>query len=56
MDMLYHFSQGNSIQETAEIAHLSKHTVVSHRRRMMEKTNSKSITELLAYARKLNII
>lgn len=56
MDMLYHFSQGNSIQETAEKAHLSKHTVVSHRRRMMEKTNSKSITELLAYARKLNII
>lgn len=56
MDMLYHFSQGLSIQETAEKAHLSKHTVVAHRRRMMEKANSKSITELLAYARRLKLI
>lgn len=56
MDMLLYFSQGSSIQETAEKAHLSKHTVAAHRRRMMEKTNSRSITELLAYARRLNLI
>ncbi|WP_025764070.1 response regulator transcription factor [Dyadobacter tibetensis] len=56
IEMLIYFNQGYSIAETAEKAHLSKHTIVAHRRRMMEKSGCKSIGELLAYARKRAII
>lgn len=56
MDMLYHFNEGLSIHGTTKKAYLSKHTVVTRQRKMMEKSNCKSITELLAYARKLKII
>ncbi|MFB2119291.1 hypothetical protein [Parapedobacter sp. 2B3] len=37
-------------------SYLSKHTIVSHRRNMMTKSGSKSITELLAYARKQRLL
>jgi len=49
--MLRHFDQGLSIDETAQKTNLSRHTIVAHRRNMMRKTNTNSITELLAYAR-----
>lgn len=52
IEMLHYFNRGMSIAETADKTNLSKHTIVAHRRNMMQKTNSKSITELLAYARK----
>ena len=41
---------------TAEKFFLSKHTVVSHRRKMMKKTNTNTITELLSYVRKTGLI
>jgi len=54
--ILQHFAQGLSIAETAEKTILSKHTIVAHRRKMMAKVHCKSITELLAYARKTGLI
>ena len=51
LEMLHYFAQGLSIIETANKTHLSKHTIVAHRRKMMTKANVNSITELLAYAR-----
>ncbi len=55
IDILQYFAQGLSIAETAESTFLSKHTIIAHRRNMMEKANCKSITELLAYARRKNL-
>lgn len=51
LEILQYFAQGLSIALTAEKAHLSKHTIVSHRRKMMAKVDVNSITELLLYAR-----
>lgn len=56
LEMLRYFAQGLSVIETANRTHLSKHTVVSHRRKMMSKAQVNSITELLAYARKKELI
>ncbi|MFD2037341.1 DNA-binding response regulator [Belliella marina] len=56
LQLLQIFAQGNSIIQTAGKVHLSKHTVVSHRRKMMKKANCRSITELLAFARQLELI
>jgi len=56
LDILNYFAKGLSIAETAERAFLSKHTIVAHRRKMMEKTKTHSITELLAYCRQAEII
>lgn len=56
LEMLQFFAQGLSIIDTANVTHLSKHTIVSHRRKMMEKVNARSITELLAYARAHELI
>jgi DNA-binding NarL/FixJ family response regulator len=56
LDILHYFANGLSIAQTAEQAHLSKHTIVAHRRKMMAKANVNSITELLFYARKQELI
>ncbi len=56
LEMLHLFAQGLSIAETADRTHLSKHTIVAHRRKMMTKANVNSITELLAYARSKELI
>ncbi|MCL4639625.1 MULTISPECIES: LuxR C-terminal-related transcriptional regulator [Olivibacter] len=56
LEILQYFSRGLSIADTAEKAHLSRHTVVAHRRNMMSKANVNSITELLLYARKHELI
>lgn len=56
LEMLHYFAMGLSIVETANRTHLSKHTVVAHRRKMMTKANVNSITELLAYARDKELI
>ena len=56
LEILSIFAQGLSVQATADKIHLSKHTIVTHRRKMMAKTNTNSITELLAYARKIELI
>jgi len=56
LEMLQYFAKGLSIANTAKITNLSKHTIVAHRRKMMNKVNTKSITELLAYARRQGLI
>lgn len=56
LEMLHLFALGQSIAQTAEQTNLSKHTIVAHRRKMMNKVHVNSITELLAYARKNNLI
>lgn len=56
LEILQYFAQGLSIAQTADQTHLSKHTIVAHRRKMMAKANVNSITELLAYARNRELI
>src|SRR3546814_653892 len=56
LEMLQYFAQGLSVIETANKAHLSRHTVVAHRRKMMSKAEVNSITELLAYARNKELL
>lgn len=56
IEILQYFSQGHSIDKTAELSNLSKHTIVAHRRNMMSKANCNSITELLWYSRQRGII
>ncbi|WEK18278.1 MAG: response regulator transcription factor [Candidatus Pedobacter colombiensis] len=56
LEVLQHFAHGLSIAQTAERTYLSKHTIVAHRRKMMTKANVNSITELLSYARKQELI
>lgn len=56
LELLQYFAKGLSIADTAEQTHLSKHTVVAHRRKMMAKAQVNSITELLAYARGKELI
>jgi two-component system, NarL family, response regulator FusR len=56
IEILECFAKGLTVNATAEKMILSKHTIVSHRRRMMAKTKTNSITELLAYARKIDLI
>ncbi len=56
IELLQHFARGLSIRDAAEELELSIHTISAHRRKMMSKTRTNSITGLLAVARKLNII
>lgn len=56
IELLQHFAKGLSINDTAEELKLSKHTIAAHRRKMMAKTNTTSITGLLAAAQKLSVI
>lgn len=56
IELLQHFAKGLSINEAAEVLDLSRHTIAAHRRKMMAKTNTSSITALLAAAKKFNVI
>lgn len=56
IEILGYFAQGYTVNSTAEKMLLSRHTIISHRRRMMAKTKTNTITELLAYARKIELI
>ncbi|MET4548019.1 DNA-binding NarL/FixJ family response regulator [Pedobacter africanus] len=56
LEVLHYFAHGLSIAQTAEQTNLSKHTIVAHRRKMMAKVKVNSITELLFYARKQELI
>jgi len=55
-EMLQLFAGGLSISEAAAQAHLSRYTVVNHRSNMMRKSGTKSIVELLSFARKSGLI
>lgn len=56
LEVLQYFSKGLNIAETAEQLHLSRFTIVNHRSNMMRKSHTKSIVDLLAYARRLGLI
>lgn len=56
IEILKYFENGYSIAETADKTFLSKHTIVSHRRNMMSKTDSRSINQLLKYAKDYGLI
>ena len=56
LEVLKLCAKGITIKEVASILILSKHTIVSHRRRMMNKTNTRSITELLDFVRESGIL
>lgn len=56
IELLQHFARGLSINDTAGQLKLSKHTIAAHRRKMMAKTHTSSITGLLAAARTLHVI
>lgn len=56
IEILKYFAKGFSVNQTATFFFLSRHTVVAHRRKMMKKTNTNTITELLIYVRKAGLI
>ncbi len=55
MEILAHINSGKNIQQTAELLNISRHTVVTHRRNMMAKTNCHSVTELISYCRQIGL-
>ena len=55
-ELLQFFAKGNNVEQTAKAFFLSKHTIISHRRAMMRKSKTKSIVELLAFAKETNLI
>ncbi len=50
LEILRYVAAGKSISETAEIMHLSPHTIIAHRRNIMEKIGVHSATEMVKYA------
>lgn len=56
VEILKCFAQGLTVPQTSEKMHISLHTVVTHRRRMMKKADCHTIIELLSYARRCKII
>jgi DNA-binding NarL/FixJ family response regulator len=50
MQVLALIAKGYGIEKIAEALHLSRHTVITHRRNMLKKTSCHSVTELLAFA------
>lgn len=56
IELITLFAQGNTVDQTADALNLSPHTVATHRKKMFRKTKSTNISELLAFARKLEII
>lgn len=56
IEILQHFSKGLTVDETARIMFLSRHTIAAHRRKMFKKTGSNNIAELLNFARKQVLI
>ncbi|MNS11797.1 Positive transcription regulator EvgA [compost metagenome] len=56
VEILRYFAQGHTVDATAELMNLSRHTVAAHRRKMFEKVNVHNISGLLAYARNIELI
>lgn len=56
MEILGLLAKGLTVDAVAKNVQLSRHTIVAHKRSMMAKTKTKTITELLAFARKIDII
>jgi DNA-binding NarL/FixJ family response regulator len=56
IQILQFIADGFTIMETAELLHVSKHTVVAHRRHMMEKTGVNSATGLVKFGMDAGLI
>lgn len=56
MELLSYFTKGLTVEETANAVNLSPYTVATHRKRMFRKVKCNNISELLAFARTLEII
>jgi len=56
IEILRYVANGKSITETAALMHLSPHTVIAHRRNIMEKLGIHSATEMVKYAYENKII
>jgi len=50
MEILLHVAQGFSIAKTASVMNLSQHTVITHRRNIMQKLKIHSAVEMARYA------
>ncbi|MDA3613316.1 helix-turn-helix transcriptional regulator [Polluticaenibacter yanchengensis] len=55
LELLNYFNKGLSVDATAKMVSLSRHTVAAHRRKMFAKANCNSITELLNYVKKMGL-
>jgi DNA-binding CsgD family transcriptional regulator len=51
IEVVRHLSQGMKSQEIADKLHISRHTVDTHRRNILKKTNFHNTAELIAYAK-----
>lgn len=47
IEVLYHLSNGAPTEVVAEKLHLSKHTIISHRRKLMDKLKAKNTAHLI---------
>lgn len=56
MEILGLLAKGLIVDAVAKQVQLSRHTIIAHKRSMMAKTKTKTLTELLAFARKIDII
>lgn len=56
IEVLQFFAKGLTVDETAAEMNLSRHTVAAHRSKMMNKAECKNIIQLLAFARKVELI
>lgn len=56
IEILSYIAEGLTVEATAKVLNLSRHTIAAHKRKMFLKSNSTNIAELLAYARKIELI
>jgi DNA-binding NarL/FixJ family response regulator len=56
LELITYFSKGYTVEETGDLLGISPHTVTAHRRKMFLKIQCNNVSELLAYARKLELI
>lgn len=56
LEILKYFADGFAVIQVVNLLFLSPHTVVSHKRKMMAKTNCKSVTQLLSFAKEAELL
>lgn len=52
VEVLFLLYEGKNTEQIAGVMHLSRHTIATHKRNMMTKSNTRSMGELLAFARR----
>lgn len=56
IELIYYFSLGFTVEETATAVNISPSTVATHRKKMFRKSNCNNITELLLLVREMGIL